>query len=146
MAHTFGDLEETIDGLHRSLAAGVSSASHWSQVRVSQWHGLGNPKYHMGKGQDSHRKEGETFLRGISSKPNNLFFIIIVIVFNVYIPAAFKCEHSSGVFNTHTEQSSTGAGGKEKQPRHQSKQEGLLPQDQQILLRPQNGSVLDRGR
>lgn len=46
MAHTFGDLEETTDRLHRHLAAGVSSASHRSQVN-SQWHGLGTWKHHV---------------------------------------------------------------------------------------------------
>lgn len=125
MAHAFVDLEETIDGLHRSPAAGVSSASHRSQVRASQRHGLGTPKHRTGAGQDSPRKEGETFLRGVSSKPNNLFLFL----FYVYIPAVFKREHSSGVFNTHTEQSSAGAGDKEKQVRHQLRQEGLSPQD-----------------
>lgn len=45
---------------------------------------------------------------------------------------------------THTEQSSTGARDEERQPRHQPRQEGLSSQEQQLLLRPQNGSALDR--
>lgn len=75
IAHAFGDLEKTTEVLHRGLAAGVSSASHRSQVRSLQWHRLGTPKHRKGTGQNSHREEGETFFRRVSSKPNNTVYM-----------------------------------------------------------------------
>lgn len=116
-----------------------------------EFHSWGTPEHHTGTKQDGHRKEGEAFLRGFSSKPNKPFYFFSLFLFYYYfcvsIPADFKCEHSPGAFNAHKEQSSAGAGGhKVEQPRHQPRKEGLLPQDQQLLLRPQKGSASARSR
>lgn len=97
------------------------------------------------------QKGGRRILRRCSSKPNNPFFPPSFF-FNYYylcvsIPVDFKCEHSPGPFNTHKEQGSAGAGEhKVKQPRHQPRKEGLLPKDQQLLIRPQKGSASVRSR
>jgi len=99
-AHAFSELEETTARLHRSLAAGASSASHRSQVRASPWHRLGTPTDRKGTGQHSHRKEGETFLRGVSSKPNKMWVgFFFMFTYQPFSSVSVHLEHSIPVQN-----------------------------------------------
>lgn len=77
-----------------------------------------------------HRREGEASSREVSSTPYNIFI------------SAF----TSQLFETHPGQSRAGAGHEEKQPRPQPRQEGLFPQGQQPLTRPQSVPALHRSR